>query len=155
MIQNVRHTLETKPRLDQESSVKHGMLTHHIQFPMLSRALCQETSAETQMGRVIYGATPPTSSPNGNSAIQLALLRSIVKCEESCTACNVLTDSKCTPVAEPAPSDGLHIASSSAAFAPLAFNNVSDYRMKANAPDNTYLCGVKLGSFDWTANGVS
>jgi hypothetical protein len=79
----------------------------------------------------------------------------IAKCEDTCTDCNVLTDSKCTPMAEPAPSDGLHIASSSKPFAPLAFNNVHDYRMKADAPENTYLCGVKIGSFNWNANGVS
>jgi len=38
---------------------------------------------------------------------------------------------------------------------PFSFNNVDDYRMSSEAPDNTYLCGVKVASFKWESNGVS
>lgn len=79
----------------------------------------------------------------------------VSNCSKTCTTCDNMTDSQCTPEAEVSVHDGGRIGSSENAFVPLAFNGVTDYRMKQSAPENSFLCGVKLGSFNWSTNGVS
>ena len=40
-------------------------------------------------------------------------------------------------------------------FTALKWKRQSDYRFTASVPENSVLCGVKLGSNDWNSNGVT